>query len=130
MNDETPLQIVQVNLERLGIKPHDAEVAILCNRSLREILGFHAAHPRCFVFMFYTKRAKDVPDNLGDLPDDYHFIQPCYVGETKKPRETIERMMDVAYETMRSLNCVTINILVDDTLDGGSFPLSTTGLDG
>lgn len=115
---EKPIVTVQLSSAFVG-PPADTEteIAILCDRPIAGILEFAAAHPRCFVFPFYTGSADAVPD-LSSLNED-HVVIPCYVGNFDNPRDIIKQIMEVAYAEMGTVDAMTApstrRIILDET---------------
>ena len=94
-----PIVTVQLSPAFLGPAP-ETQIAILCDRTLREVLHFASEHPRCFVFPFYTKTVDEVPDlsSLGESED--HIVVPHYVGNFSSIRSVISQILEVAYAEM------------------------------
>ena len=72
--------------------PPKTQYAILCDRSITYIVEWADAHPKCFVFSFYTKRVADVPD-WNKAPSSNYIFQPWYVGNFKEPANGIRQIM-------------------------------------
>jgi hypothetical protein len=75
-------EIVEVIVDLKGIPaPSRGCYAVLCDRSINYLERFSAKHPLCFVFPFYTKGVRNIPD-FSTCRSSRIFL-PWYVGNLK-----------------------------------------------
>lgn len=85
-------QVVTVDISHFVPKTV-CEYAIMCDRTMAELLAYSAAHPGCFVFPFCTRSVEDV-DDFSALSSDYIAV-PLYVGNMDYPASVIRQVVDV-----------------------------------
>lgn len=91
--------IVTVNLTIIP-KAHEFEFAVLVDKSLDDVIAFHAKHHKCFVFIFYTSFAQSIA--IGKRMKTMCLLgitQPMYVGNIANMNEGVKQWIKSIFDT-------------------------------
>jgi len=101
MAKPTKDKIVTVNV---SLAPrYKQKYAVLCDRTLEQIVAYAATNPGVFIFPFGTKQVLDVPDMralmkppLVDLYGDW-IVKPMYIGNCRPIGDAIDRIIRASF---------------------------------
>lgn len=96
-------RIVTVDVSKHLVFHSTIKYAILCDRTLEQIVAYAKANSNVYVFPFDTKRVEDVSDKsalmkrpLVDLYGDW-IVQPMYIGNLRPIGDAIDVVIHAGF---------------------------------